>query len=417
MPRARHAFAIAKCVSSGVKMIATSPGSKAAAAFVRPTRPPRRHVATSRPPARSRRTRRRARAACARDRRHLGAVGAAHAQPAHLAAPPQVEHHGATTPVDLSESLAPWPVKPVVYSPVPSMRTPGGGMMLGGAAKEADDAQRAGDRLRAACVSHSHLRVLRSQLAARDASCEIRTAPAPWRAWTMPDVDWSKYAKRGTEARAQHVRRRPAARRVAAPAKRAPGRRRGVLHNSSIAAARPGPRTAVFHQAELVHIRWLLRRWSSAYRRSSTGASATPLELDPRAAATARRPRATAHRQFVDGRRLHAQAARARGRVLAAVGRRGGARGKAGARPRVRACGVQRRRRLRVAVDCLHAARRQGLQSGAKRNNHSSRAHRGAGAARAAADGADARRRDARLRADFAVRRPDAVVTPNGAHR
>ena len=36
----------------------------------------------------------------------------------------------ATTPVDLSESLAPWPVKPVVYSPVPSMRTPGG-MVLG----------------------------------------------------------------------------------------------------------------------------------------------------------------------------------------------------------------------------------------------------------------------------------------------
>ena len=34
MPRARHAFAIAKCVSSGVKMIATSPGSKAAAAFL-----------------------------------------------------------------------------------------------------------------------------------------------------------------------------------------------------------------------------------------------------------------------------------------------------------------------------------------------------------------------------------------------
>ena len=129
MPRSMHAIAISKCVSSGVKMIAQSPGANAGTAErndARSTTPSAGHVAIALA-SMSSYTSVRLRCMCAR------IPGIFLPFVPHIPSRPTFPRscrssmHSATTPADLSES-APLPsTYPVVYSPVPSISTAGGG--------------------------------------------------------------------------------------------------------------------------------------------------------------------------------------------------------------------------------------------------------------------------------------------------
>ncbi|PHH86529.1 hypothetical protein CDD83_10107 [Cordyceps sp. RAO-2017] len=123
-PRSTAARAMARCVGSGVKTVTASPGASAAmaASYARPSRP---HPSSGNEakPVSSPLYRRPIRSArCARIAGNL-----VPSTPAMLSRPTLPRRRrsnsvSATTPAFLSEAEGPPPTKPVVYSPVPTLR-------------------------------------------------------------------------------------------------------------------------------------------------------------------------------------------------------------------------------------------------------------------------------------------------------